>query len=324
MELINNPTHGEIKKAAKALNDGHLVIFPTETVYGLGADATNEKAVSRIYAVKGRPTNHPLIVHFSSINQLDKWTRDVPDYALNLAKKFWPGPMTLILSRSKLAQDFVTGGQDSIGVRVPSNPVALSLLSEFEKLGGAGIAAPSANRFGAVSSTNANSVIDHLGEFLKRDDLVLNGGECIIGIESTIIDCTHEIPSVLRPGEITMEKISDFLGLKIEYANSTKKRVSGRLESHYAPRAKVVLDQIPQPGDGLIALSNMATPEGVIRVASPENDYEFARILYSSLQKADLLKIDKIVVAQPKNGSISFAIRERLSRAANVEFRENL
>jgi L-threonylcarbamoyladenylate synthase len=153
---------------------------------------------------------------------------------------------------------------------------------------------------------------------------VLNGGECIIGIESTIIDCTHEIPSVLRPGEITMEKVSDFLGLKIEYANSTKKRVSGRLQSHYAPRAKVVLDQIPQPGDGLIALSNMATPEGVIRVASPENDYEFARILYSSLQKADLLKINKIVVAQPKNGSISFAIRERLSRAANVEFRENL
>jgi L-threonylcarbamoyladenylate synthase len=158
MELINNPTHDQIKKAAIALKDGHLVAFPTETVYGLGADATNEKAVSRIYSVKGRPTDHPLIVHISSINQLDKWAIDIPEHAIKLAKEFWPGPMTLILKRTNLAKDFITGGQDSVGLRVPDQSVALELLNEFKKLGGFGIAAPSANKFGAVSPTTALAV----------------------------------------------------------------------------------------------------------------------------------------------------------------------
>jgi L-threonylcarbamoyladenylate synthase len=320
MELISNPTSDEIKKAAKALKDGHLVAFPTETVYGLGADAANGKAISRIYSVKGRPTNHPLIVHISSIGQLHKWAIDIPEYAIKLAKEFWPGPITLILKRSDLAKDFITGGQGYIGLRVPSQPVAIELLNEFEKIGGQGVAAPSANRFGAVSPTSAKSVVAYLEEFLSDTDLVLDGGECLIGIESTIIDCTHKIPSVLRPGEITMKKISDLLGLNVEYASSTKKRVSGRLDSHYAPKATVLLDQIPQPGDGLIALANVETPAGVVRIASPENEIQFARILYSGLHKADLLKLTRIVVIQPQNDGISFAIRERLSRAANNKF----
>jgi L-threonylcarbamoyladenylate synthase len=320
MEIISNPTQDEIVRAAKVLKDGHLVAFPTETVYGLGADATNEKAVSRIYSVKGRPNHHPLIVHISSIGQLDKWAVDIPKYAIKLAKEFWPGPMTLILKRSDLAKDFITGGQDNIGLRVPSQPVAIRLLSEFEKIGGQGIAAPSANRFGAVSPTSANSVVACLDEFSISTDLVLDGGECSIGIESTIIDCTHQIPSVLRPGEITMKRISDLLGLNVEYAYSTKKRVSGRSDSHYAPKATVILDQIPQPGDGLIALSNIETPDGVFRIASPENDDQFARILYSSLQKADTLKLARIIVIQPQNEGIAFAIRERLSKAANIQF----
>jgi L-threonylcarbamoyladenylate synthase len=179
MEIISNPTQVEIKKAAQALKDGHLVAFPTETVYGLGADATNEKAVSRIYSVKGRPTDHPLIVHISSINQLDKWAVDIPEYAIKLAKEFWPGPMTLILKRNKIAKDFITGGQDNVGVRVPSHPVAIGLLSEFEKLGGSGVVAPSANRFSAVSPTNTYAVTEEIGGKLSKSDIIIDGGNSL-------------------------------------------------------------------------------------------------------------------------------------------------
>ena len=173
--------------------------FPTETVYGLGADATNEKAVARIYEVKGRPTDHPLIVHISSINNLDKWVKDMPEYAIKLAKTFWPGPMTLILPRTELAKDFVTGGQNNVGIRVPEHIVALELLKEFEAQGGLGVAAPSANRFGKVSPTTSEAVVDELGNYLSRDDQILNGGSSQIGIESTIIYCTKDVPIILRP-----------------------------------------------------------------------------------------------------------------------------
>ena len=203
MEIISNPTQGEIKMAAKALKDGHLVAFPTETVYGLGADATNEKAVSRIYSVKGRPNDHPLIVHITSINLLEKWAVEIPEYALKLAREFWPGPMTLILKRSNLAKDFITGGQESIGLRVPDHLVAQALISEFEKLGGYGVAAPSANRFGAVSPTTADAVEEELGDFLQAKDLILDGGHSYIGLESSVIDCTKDNPVVLRPGAVT-------------------------------------------------------------------------------------------------------------------------
>ena len=207
MEIISRPTQNEIKRAAKTLKDGHLVAFPTETVYGLGADATNEKAVSRIYSVKGRPTDHPLIVHISSINQLDKWTIDIPEYALMLASEFWPGPMTLILKRSSLAKDFITGGQDNVGVRVPAHPTALAMLAKFDEAGGHGVAAPSANRFGAVSPTTSAAVDEELGDYLGTGDLILDGGQSQVGIESTIIDCTNSAPKVLRPGRVTLEII---------------------------------------------------------------------------------------------------------------------
>jgi L-threonylcarbamoyladenylate synthase len=196
MEIINNPTQVDIVKAAKALIDGQLVVFPTETVYGLGADATNKKAVSRIYSVKSRPENHPLIVHISSINQLDKWVANIPDYAIKLATEFWPGPITLILKRSELAKDFITGGQDNVGLRVPDHSIALALITEFEKLGGFGIGAPSANRFGAVSPTTIEAVELELGGYLQAEDLILDGGLSEIGVESTIINCTKEYPVV--------------------------------------------------------------------------------------------------------------------------------
>ena len=232
MEIISNPTQDEIKKAAQALKDGHLVAFPTETVYGLGADAINENAVSRVYSVKARPTDHPLIVHISSINQLGKWAIDIPEYAIKLAKEFWPGPMTLILKRSEIAKDFITGSQENIGVRVPSHPVALALLSEFEKLGGLGIAAPSANRFGAVSPTTANAVISEVGKFLSEKDLVFDGGQCSVGVESTIIDCTRSKPIVLRPGAVTLEIIS-------------KVMAPGRIIEGVSLKQLIIVDSIP-------------------------------------------------------------------------------
>ena len=316
MEIINNPTHDEIKKAAKALKDGHLVAFPTETVYGLGADATNEKAVSRIYSVKGRPTDHPLIVHISSINQLDKWAINIPEYAIKLAKEFWPGPMTLILKRSKLAMDYITGGQENVGLRVPSQPVALSLLSEFELLGGLGIAAPSANRFGAVSPTTSESVEQELGSFLQIEDLILDGGQSEVGVESTIIDCKKNNPVVLRPGAITNKMIENTTGFKVQF-NQNEIRASGLLESHYSPKAKVVIDETAEPGDGFIALANIPTPNGVIRLASPKNIEEYARVLYGALRAGDQKGLKKIKIIQPRGDGLALAIRDRSGKAAS-------
>ena len=209
-----------ISEAASRLKLGNLVAFPTETVYGLGADATNKKAVARIYEVKGRPTEHPLIVHISSIKHLDKWARDIPEYAVNLARTFWPGPMTLILPRTDLAKDFITGSQDNVGIRIPSHTVVLALLKEFESLGGLGVAAPSANRFGAVSPTTATAVEIELADFLSENDQILDGGPCLIGVESTIINCAQNKPSILRPGAVTKEMIEDTLGITIDLNTS--------------------------------------------------------------------------------------------------------
>ena len=175
--------------AAANLLAGGLVAFPTETVYGLGADACNADAVARVYSVKGRPADHPLIVHVASMEGLGDWADDVPGYAISLARDFWPGPMTLIMKRSELAGDFVTGGQETVGVRVPDHPVALGLLLAFEQIGGKGVAAPSANRFGNVSPTTAQAVEDELSEHVADADQILDGGPCQVGVESTIIDC---------------------------------------------------------------------------------------------------------------------------------------
>jgi L-threonylcarbamoyladenylate synthase len=318
MEIITNPTVNEIKTAAKALKDGHLVAFPTETVYGLGADAINEKAVSQIYSVKGRPINHPLIVHISSINQLDKWAIDVPEYAIKLAREFWPGPMTLILSRSKLATDFITGGQDSVGLRVPDQSVALGLLNEFEKLGGFGIAAPSANRFGAVSPTTADAVKQELDNFLQFEDLILDGGQCVIGIESTIIDCRNSYPTILRPGIITNKMIELSINSKLIQSNNYNEiRTSGILHSHYSPKAKVVLNEKTNPGDGFIAMSGISTPTGSVRLATPKSSKEYAKELYKALRLGDQKGLKRIVVIPPVGGGIVDAILDRLEKASS-------
>ena len=202
-------------KACDVLQRGGLVGIPTETVYGLGADASNEKAVARIYEVKGRPQDHPLILHIASMNDITYWAEEISDYAIALARSFWPGPMTLIFKRSEAAKDFVSGGQDTVGLRVPNHVIALALLNEFKKIGGKGVAAPSANRFGHVSPTTAAAVIEELGEYLSKDDLVLDGGACAVGVESTIIDCTGLLPRVLRPGAISIPMIEDSTGLKV-------------------------------------------------------------------------------------------------------------
>jgi L-threonylcarbamoyladenylate synthase len=302
-------------RAAHALRSGSLVAFPTETVYGLGADASDAKAVERIYQVKDRPKDHPLIVHVANMQAIEDWVEDVPDFAISLARAFWPGPMTLILKRSALAEDFITGGQETVGLRVPNHPIALALLHEFQKLGGKGIAAPSANRFGHVSPTSADAVISELAKYLTSVDLILDGGLSLVGVESTIIDCTSELPKILRPGAITEEMIMDTTNLSVEKPGGNI-RVSGSLEKHYSPRAKVILDIEPKSGDGFIAIAGIKTPDGVIRLAEPRDDEDFARLLYSALRKADDSSLARVIVQQPVGGGIAIAIRDRLLRAS--------
>jgi L-threonylcarbamoyladenylate synthase len=315
-QFISHCTADALTKAAQLLKAGTLVAFPTETVYGLGADATNPEAVARIYAVKGRPADHPLIVHLADMQDIGDWSEEIPDYAIDLARSFWPGPMTLIVKRSELAEDFITGGQETVGLRVPDHTLALAFLNAFKKIGGKGVAAPSANRFGHVSPTTAEAVHEELGEYLDAEDLILNGGPCLVGVESTIIDCTGTAPRILRPGAITIEMIEAVTGVKVENRDDVI-RVSGSLENHYAPEAQVVLDGHPRPGDGLIALNTYPTPEGAIRLASPINNEDFARHLYSALREADAQGIDQVVVIQPEGSDIAIAIRDRLERAAN-------
>ena len=309
-----------ILEAVSKLKSGNLVAFPTETVYGLGADATNKEAVDRIYKVKGRPAGHPLIVHISSINQMDKWAKDIPEYGVKLARIFWPGPMTLILPRTDLAKDFITGGQDNVGIRIPSHTVALALLKEFEDQGGLGVAAPSANKFGAVSPTTATAVEIELAEYLSETDQILDGGPCVVGVESTIINCTQDKPSILRPGAISKEMIEDSLGIAIDSnisnSESTKIKVAGLLESHYAPNASVFLTGSPTLGDGFIALDSFATPTGALRLASPKTNKEYAQVLYEAFRLADFKGLRRIYVIPPTGDGIAVAINDRLSKSA--------
>jgi L-threonylcarbamoyladenylate synthase len=324
-QFLSNCSASAMADAAANLLAGGLVAFPTETVYGLGADACNADAVARIYSVKGRPADHPLIVHIASMDGLGDWADDVPGYAISLARDFWPGPMSLVVKRSGLAGDFVTGGQDTVGVRVPDHTVALGLLEAFVRAGGKGVAAPSANRFGKVSPTTAQAVVDELGEYLADGDQILDGGPSEVGVESTIIDCTGDVPKILRPGAITKAMIEESTGSDVDNSGSSsgasvqeeKIRVSGSLDSHYAPVARVVLDQSPVAGQGFIAMADVVTPDGVVRLATPKNDYEFARELYSALRRADELGLAEVVVTQPRGDGIVIAIRDRLLRASN-------
>ena len=313
--MVSKCTVEILSMAALRLKDGGLVAFPTETVYGLGVDAENEDAVARMYKAKGRPNHHPVIVHISDYDFVSYWAEEIPEYAISLMRKFWPGPMTLILKRSHKAKDFITGGQEFVGLRVPSNVIALELLREFERLGGRGIAAPSANRYGSVSPTSASDVQDEIGEFLDKDDLILDGGRSEVGVESTIIDCSRELPRILRLGAITESMISEITPIDLD-DNLEEIRVSGSLIKHYSPRAKVVLDRAANPGEGLIALAEIPTPPGVVRLSAPESIAEYARNLYSSLRNADTQGLNVIVAISPRGDGLEAAIRDRLLRAS--------
>jgi L-threonylcarbamoyladenylate synthase len=315
--IISLPDSISIELSVEALLRGNLVAFPTETVYGLGADALNKAAISRIFLVKGRPKNHPLIVHVPSFDHIFFWSQNVPSYAVKLASDFWPGPMTLVLKRSKLTPTSITGGLDTIGLRVPNHPVALTLLEGFIRKGGFGLAAPSANRYGKVSPTTALHVSSGLGSCLSSTDQILDGGSCEVGIESTIIDCTGKSPKILRPGFISPEMIQNSLGIsRIEIAKNSSIRVSGSKLSHYSPKAKVILDLDPLPGQGLIAMNYVTTPIGVVRLAAPQTLENYARDLFGAMRAADFMELDSIVAIQPKGEGLAIAIRDRLTRAA--------
>jgi L-threonylcarbamoyladenylate synthase len=314
-QFVSRCTADAMSNAATSLLAGNLVAFPTETVYGLGADASNADAVAKIYRAKDRPADHPLIVHIGSMDGIGNWADEIPAYAIDLARNFWPGPMTLVFQRSINAKDFITGGQPTVGLRVPDHVVALALIDSAKKIGVPGIAAPSANRFGHVSPTTADAVREELSEYLSAEDTILDGGPSTVGLESTIIDCTTETPHILRPGAITQEMIEEVTGLKVTDAQS-EIRVSGSLENHYSPEATVVLNQAPASGEGFIAMKDVATPDGVIRLSSPTSIEEYARTLYAALRHGDSQGLSTICVIPPSGDGLAIAIRDRLLRAS--------
>jgi L-threonylcarbamoyladenylate synthase len=311
----------QIEQAAAVLRRGGLVAFPTETVYGLGADASNPAALKKIFAAKGRPADHPLIVHVAEASDLRHWAADVPRAAWLLAERFWPGPMTLVLKRAAHVNDLVSGGQDSIGLRVPSHPVARKLLSAF----GGGIAAPSANRFGKLSPTTAEHVARELGDAV---DLVLDGGPCDVGIESTIIDLTREPPAVLRPGHISAEQVAEVLAAQLGENSLGRPRVSGSLASHYAPRLPLSLVQPEQleaflkerPGVPIAVLSRRGRPrdsQATLWQVAPDSPADYARQLYAVLRRIDESGCRMIVVEALPETPEWLAVRDRLQRAAS-------
>ena len=314
--IISQCSLSVLRQSAEKLRAGDLVAFPTETVYGIGADAENKDAVARMYQVKNRPTGHPVIIHIAELNDVDYWAREIPEYAINLMRDFWPGPMTLLLKRREVAGDFLTGAQDIVGLRIPANSLALGLLNEFKAVGGKGIAAPSANRYGAVSPTTAEAVSQELSEFLSPNDQILDGGPCLVGVESTIIDCSGQNPKILRPGAISAEMIEESTGIVLEEVGETKIRVSGSDKQHYAPKAKVIVDGQSQSGEGLIAMSEVTTPEGVIRLAEPKSVEEYARVLYSALRMSDTQNLQTVRIIPPTGQGLAVAIRDRINRAA--------
>lgn len=308
-----------LHQSAENLKKGGLVAFPTETVYGLGADAENRDAIVRMYKVKNRPSDHPVIVHIADLDEVDYWAKEVPDYAIALMRDYWPGPMTLLLSRTEKAGDFVTGNQEIVGLRIPAHTVAINLLQEFKKVGGHGIAAPSANRYGSVSPTTATAVHEELGQYLEPQDQILDGGPSLVGVESTIIDCTKANPSILRPGAITAEMIESSTGIIVVEPEDKRVRVSGSHKQHYAPKAKVVIGGAVGAGAGLIAMSENQTPVGVIRLASPRSIEEYARSLYAALRDGDSQNIKTIYIIPPEGEGLAVAIRDRISRAASQD-----
>ena len=316
--IISQCSLNVLRQSAEKLRHGNLVAFPTETVYGIGADAMNKDAVARMYQVKNRPASHPVIVHIAELNDVDYWAKDVPEYAINLMRDYWPGPMTLLLKRREVAGDFLTGAQEIVGLRIPANSLALGLLNEFRALGGKGIAAPSANRYGAVSPTTAEAVSQELSEYLLPDDQILDGGPCLVGVESTIIDCSSDNPMILRPGSVSAEMIEESTGIILSEVIEKKIRTSGSDKQHYAPKARVIIDGQSQSGEGLIAMSGVATPEGVIRLAEPKSIEEYARALYAALRQGDSQNLESIRIIPPDGQGLAVAIRDRINRAAAI------
>jgi L-threonylcarbamoyladenylate synthase len=270
-----------------------------------------------MYQVKNRPANHPVIVHIAELKDVDYWAKEIPEYAINLMRDFWPGPMTLLLKRSDKAKDFITGNQEIVGLRIPAHSLALNLLAEFKKIGGNGIAAPSANRYGAVSPTTAQAVSAELEEYLQPEDQILDGGSSLVGVESTIIDCSKENPSILRPGAVTAEMVEQSTGIILLEAEESRVRTSGSHKQHYSPKARVLIGKEAQSGNGLIAMAGVLTPDGVIRLASPKNNEEYARILYSALRQGDDAGLERIYIDPPEGLGLAVAIRDRITRASS-------
>jgi L-threonylcarbamoyladenylate synthase len=325
--MIVAPTTENIDRAAALLRSGGLVSFPTETVYGLGADARNVDAVRRLFAAKQRPIEHPLIVHLPETQALARWARAVPADARALAEAFWPGPLTLILPRAAGVPDAVTGGEDSVGLRVPAHPIARALLARFAAVGGDGLAAPSANRFGRVSATTAQHVADDFGDEVA---LILDGGACPHGIESTIVAFTSEEPEVLRPGAISIEELARVLGRKPRIAGAGAPRAPGTHATHYAPRTPSKL--LPRE-ELLAALGRVGSSTGHIAVLAhsvvqpplfegtwfdaPEHGAAYAHELYANLRALDARAADEIWIEAPPDGPEWSAVRDRLRRATH-------
>jgi len=322
-----------IERAARLLAAGNLVAFPTETVYGLGADADNIDAVRAIFAAKGRPADHPVIVHVLGAEAIDAWASGAPEAARQLAQAFWPGPLTLVLPRSPRAHDALTGGQASVGLRCPSHPWARALLAAFAQLradASAALAAPSANSFGRISPTTAAHVHADLGEKpAGRVDMILDGGPCPVGIESTIVDLSREQPRLLRAGAITRRQVEEAIGREVADAGSDAPRASGRLKSHYAPRAPLELlpaTALPSRinalrGTRLAVLAPAAAlldwPADVtLRLVAPAGAADYARRLYALLHQLDESGATRLLVAAPPQGEAWEAVHDRLRRAA--------
>jgi L-threonylcarbamoyladenylate synthase len=292
----------DIDRAVQVLRAGGLVAIPTETVYGLAADASNADAVRRIFAVKRRPADHPLIVHLAVAEQLGDWAATIPPSAAVLADACWPGPLTLLVPRAAHVLDVVTGGRPTLGVRVPAHPMTLELLARLD----GGLAAPSANRFGKVSPTTADHVRADLGDEV---DFVLDGGPCPIGVESTIVDCTVDPPQVLRPGGIATEHIAALLNDSLA-APGGPSRAPGMLESHYAPRCTLLL--VDTPG----AAEQLAFGRANTEVLDDPDLPRFARTLYSRLRDADDRAVATVIAVLPPAVGLGHAIRDRLTKAA--------
>ena len=319
---MTSPVTSDVLKAAQVLAAGHLCAIPTETVYGLAADATNESAVSRVFAAKGRPTDHPLIVHVATFQDAQNWFSDLPEWAGKLADKYWPGPLTLVGKRTNLALDVVTGNQDTVAVRVPAHPVTQHLLQELKQQKVLGLVAPSANKFGEVSPTSAQHVVKDLGEYLTQNhDLILDGGQSGVGLESTIVLATGTNPVILRPGAITEKDIFEVTGLEILSSTNNQPRVSGSLDSHYAPNARVLIVQaaeLPNESNaGFVGMNNLALPKNLTVLLAAKDLTDYATNLYQALRHADELGLTKIYAVLPPAEGLGIAIRDRLSRAAH-------